>query len=120
MSKYNKEFKLKRREKFQIGDQVRIKKTEIEMQSKYGKLYEKEGVIIGIHINDSYQVKEDKTGRVLKISHQNLVKNLPLNDRRRNEGHGERDDNGTEYQDNDEEFELSTKKDADNGYQSRA
>ncbi|KAI5151809.1 hypothetical protein ENBRE01_2401 [Enteropsectra breve] len=71
-SSYSNEFKAKSRELFDINDTVWIKQKHIEAQQKIEPLFKEKGKVIEICPNDSYIVKIDNSGKIIKKSHSQL------------------------------------------------
>ncbi|KAI5149341.1 hypothetical protein ENBRE01_0846 [Enteropsectra breve] len=70
--KYAQQFKALKREKFEIGQRVRISKKEnLKIQGKSNERFQDTGIILDMNGNDSYTV-QDSSGRVIKRSHAHL------------------------------------------------
>ena len=76
-SPYRSEFQKKAREIFQVNDKIFLRTSEIRSKDKSKPLYENEGKIIQCMDNDSYLVRESKTGKIKKFAHKNITKNNP-------------------------------------------
>lgn len=71
--RYSEEFKVQKRETFNVNDEIYIKNAAIELQTKDRNLYEKRGKIVKILENDSYLI-EGETGKIFKRNHYSLKK----------------------------------------------
>lgn len=85
-SKYAKEFKKKKREVFKVGEQIRLRRSEVELKDKLGPRYDAIGTIKEVLDNDAYLVQEEITGKIKKRGQKFLAKFYPRDEHIDREG----------------------------------